>query len=175
MPGRRDALVAAARAVVAAAELADAEPGAVATVGRIEARPGASNVIPGAAMITVDVRARTAAALARVRDGVFAAAGATEGVRVSWSRESADAGSRFDEDLRTTLARAAAGAGVSAADVWAYAGHDAGVLARHVPAAMLFVRNPTGISHHPDEHSSEADCLAACAVLAAALADLAAR
>jgi beta-ureidopropionase / N-carbamoyl-L-amino-acid hydrolase len=175
MPGRRDALVAAARAVVAAAELADAEPGAVATVGRIEARPGATNVIPGAAMITLDVRARTAAALARVRDGVFAAAGATEGVRVEWSRESADAGSRFDDDLRATLVRAAAGAGVSSADVWAYAGHDAGVLARHVPAAMLFVRNPTGISHHPDERSSEADCLAACAVLAGALADLVAR
>ena len=70
-------------------------------------------------------------------------------------------------------ARAAESAGVPASDLWAYAGHDAGVLARHVPAAMLFVRNPTGISHHPDEHASEEDCLAACTVLAGALADLA--
>ena len=51
----------------------------------------------------------------------------------------------------------------------AYAGHDAGVLARHLPAAMLFVRNPTGISHNPAESASEEDCLAACAVLARAL------
>jgi N-carbamoyl-L-amino-acid hydrolase len=175
MPGRRDALVAAARAVVAAAALAEAEPGAVATVGRIEARPGASNVIPGAATISLDVRARTGEALARVRDGVFEAAGASEGVRVSWSRESADAGSLFDDDLRATLARAAVEVDVTAADLWAYAGHDAGVLARHVPAAMLFVRNPTGISHHPDERSSEEDCLAACSVLAAALGELVTR
>ena len=74
--------------------------------------------------------------------------------------------------LRATLGRAAARTGVAASDLWAYAGHDAGVLARHVPAAMLFVRNPTGISHHPDELSSEDDCLAACRVLAGALADL---
>ena len=58
MAGRRDALVAAARTVVAAEQLARAEEGAVATVGRIEARPGASNVIPGSAEISLDVRAR---------------------------------------------------------------------------------------------------------------------
>lgn len=174
MAGRRDALVAAARAVVAAEQLARIEPGAVATVGRIEAIPGASNVIPGAAMITLDVRAPDGAALARVRDGVFAAA-EVEGVGVTWRRESADPGSRFDDDLRATLSRAAADAGIAASELWAYAGHDAGVLARHVPSAMLFVRNPTGISHHPDEHASENDCLAACTVLAGALAELAAR
>jgi N-carbamoyl-L-amino-acid hydrolase len=172
MAGRRDALVAAAKTIVAAESLAGAEPGAVATVGRIEASPGASNVIPGACSITLDVRARDGAALGRVRDGVFGAASASPGVEVSWSRESADAGSLFDTGLRDTLTRAAAGSGVAAADLWAYAGHDAGVLARHVPAAMLFVRNPTGISHHPDEHASEADCLAGCRVLARALGEL---
>ena len=60
-------------------------------------------------------------------------------------------------------------------ELWAYAGHDAGVLARRVPAAMLFVRNPTGVSHHPDEHAAEDDCLAGCAVLASALAELVAQ
>jgi N-carbamoyl-L-amino-acid hydrolase len=174
MEARRDPLVAAARAVVAAEELAGAEPGAVATVGRIEASPGASNVIPGAATITLDVRAPDVEALARVRDGVFAAA-ERDGIAVTWSRESADSGSRFDDDLRATLTRASAAAGVASSELWAYAGHDAGVLARHVPAAMLFVRNPTGISHHPDERASEEDCLAACSVLAAALGDLVAR
>ncbi|MDX6565328.1 MAG: beta-ureidopropionase / N-carbamoyl-L-amino-acid hydrolase [Gaiellales bacterium] len=173
MAGRRDALVAAARVVLAAETLARGEPGAVATVGRIDATPGASNVIPGGATLTLDVRARAGEALARVRDGVFAAAGASDGVTVRWSRESADPGSLFDGELRATLTRAAAAAGVAAGDLWAYAGHDAGVLARHVPAAMLFVRNPTGVSHHPDEFSSEDDCLAGCRVLAGALADLA--
>jgi N-carbamoyl-L-amino-acid hydrolase len=172
MAGRRDALVAAAKAIVAAEALAAAEPGAVATVGRIEALPGASNVIPGSCSIALDVRARDVAALARVRDGVFAVAASSPGVEVAWSRESADEGSLFDVGLRETLARAAEATGVSAADLWAYAGHDAGVLARHVPAAMLFVRNPTGISHHPDEQASEDDCLAGCAVLAQALSEL---
>ncbi|MEV1206709.1 M20/M25/M40 family metallo-hydrolase, partial [Microbispora rosea] len=52
------------------------------------------------------------------------------------------------------------------------AGHDAGILAGEVPAAMLFVRNPTGVSHSPYEHADEADCLAGVAALAAVLADL---
>jgi N-carbamoyl-L-amino-acid hydrolase len=175
MVGRRDALVAAARAIVAADSLAAAEPGAVATVGRIDARPGASNVIPGESEISLDVRARDAVALARVRDGIFAAAEGSGGVEVSWRRELTDEGSLFDADLRVALARTASELGVAATDLWAYAGHDAGVLARRVPAAMLFVRNPTGISHHPDEHAAEEDCLAGCAVLAAALAELAGR
>jgi beta-ureidopropionase / N-carbamoyl-L-amino-acid hydrolase len=64
MAGRRDALVAAARTVVAAEALASGEPGAAATVGRIEASPGASNVIPGSAAITLDLRARAGEALA---------------------------------------------------------------------------------------------------------------
>jgi beta-ureidopropionase / N-carbamoyl-L-amino-acid hydrolase len=172
MAGRRDALVAAARTIVAAESLARAEPGSVATVGRIDARPGASNVVPGSCELTLDVRARDGAALARVRDGVLAQSECSEGVAVSWTRESSDAGSRFDEGLRAALADAAATAGVPASELWAYAGHDAGVLARRLPSAMLFVRNPTGISHHPDEHASEVDCLAGCRVLAGALAAL---
>jgi N-carbamoyl-L-amino-acid hydrolase len=55
------------------------------------------------------------------------------------------------------------------------AGHDAGVLAARVPAAMLFVRNPSGVSHSPAEHADQADCLAGVAALAAVLEDLACR
>ena len=75
----------------------------------------------------------------------------------------------FDDDLRGALHAAARAEGSEAVDLAAYAGHDAGVLARHLPAAMLFVRNPTGISHNPAESASEEDCLAACAVLARTL------
>ena len=89
-----------------------------------------------------------------------------------WRLDSADAGSRLRRAAcatRSTRRRAAEG--VEAVDLAAYAGHDAGVLARHLPAAMLFVRNPTGISHNPAETASEEDCLAACAVLARALGE----
>ncbi len=74
MAGRRDALVPAARAVLAAHELALAEPGAVATVGRISALPGSTNQVPGEAHVSLDVRAPGLPALERVREGVRAAA-----------------------------------------------------------------------------------------------------
>jgi N-carbamoyl-L-amino-acid hydrolase len=169
MASRRDALVPAARAVLAAHDLARAEPGAVATVGRIAALPGSTNQVPGEARLSLDVRAPDQEALARVRAGVHAAACA-EGVETEWVRETADPGCVFDAGLRAALHEAARAEGTAAIDMAAYAGHDAGVLARHLPAAMIFVRNPTGISHNPAESASEADCLAACAVLARALA-----
>ena len=168
MAGRRDALVPAARAVVAAHELALAEPGAVATVGRISALPGSTNQVPGEARLSLDVRAPEQGALERVREGVRAAARA-EGIEAEWLCESADPGCIFDSALREALHDAARGEGQAAVDLAAYAGHDAGVLARHLPAAMVFVRNPTGISHNPAESASEEDCLAACAVLARVL------
>jgi N-carbamoyl-L-amino-acid hydrolase len=169
MAGRRDALVPAARAVLAAHDLALAEPGAVATVGRISALPGSTNQVPGEAHLSLDVRAPAQDALERVREGVQAAARA-DGVEAEWLCESVDPGCSFDPVLREALHGAARGEGLAAIDLAAYAGHDAGVLARHLPAAMLFVRNPTGISHNPAESASEEDCLAACAVLARVLA-----
>ena len=168
MEGRRDALVPAARAVLAAHDLARAEPGAVATVGRISALPGSTNQVPGEARFSLDVRAPEQAALERVLDGVRAAVRA-DGVEAEWIAETADPGCVFDEGLRRALHEAARAEQHAAIDLAAYAGHDAGVLARHLPAAMLFVRNPTGISHNPAETASEDDCLAACAVLARAL------
>jgi N-carbamoyl-L-amino-acid hydrolase len=168
MEGRRDALVAAARAVLAAHDLANAEPGAVATVGRISALPGSTNQVPGEARLSLDVRAPGRDALERVLDGVRAAAEG-DGIEAEWDLETADEGCVFDGDLRDALHEAARAEGHAAVDLAAYAGHDAGVLARHLPAAMLFVRNPTGISHNPAESASEEDCLAACAVLARTL------
>src|SRR5205823_8569812 len=84
--------------------------------------------------------------------------------------ESSNDGARFDDDLRGRLAEAAASRGVTAGDLPSYAGHDAGILAPHVPSAMLFVRNPTGASHTPTESASDDDCVAAAQVLADALA-----
>jgi N-carbamoyl-L-amino-acid hydrolase len=124
--------------------------------------------VPGEARLSLDVRAPAPASLARVREGIHAATRG-EGIEVEWSLETADPGCAFDDRLRSALHAAARADGVAAIDLAAYAGHDAGVLARHLPAAMLFVRNPTGVSHNPAESASEEDCLAACAVLARVL------
>jgi N-carbamoyl-L-amino-acid hydrolase len=173
MGDRSDALVAAARAVLAAYAAARVERDAVATVGELIVHPGSGNVIPGEVELSLDVRAGDAAVLARVRDAVRER-GTESGVEVEWTKTAEDRGSMFEPFLREALHAAAREAGVAAVDLAAYAGHDAGVLARSLPAAMLFVRNPTGVSHNPAEHASEEDCLAACEVLARALAAVAA-
>jgi beta-ureidopropionase / N-carbamoyl-L-amino-acid hydrolase len=169
MAGRRDALVAAAHFILAVDEAARARPGAVGTVGRLAIAPGSTNSIPGRVTCTLDVRALEGATLddlvAELR-GRFPAAEITQ--------ESLNTGATFDAGLRAALHASARAAAVSAGDLPSYAGHDAGILAPHVPAAMLFVRNPTGASHTPAESASDDDCVAAAQVLAGALAELAA-
>jgi N-carbamoyl-L-amino-acid hydrolase len=170
MAGRRDALVAAARFVLAVDEAARARPGAVATVGRVAIAPGSTNSIPGRVTCTLDVRALDAVTI----DAVVAdLRGRLEGAELV--QETVNAGATFDEGLRAALYRAAEANGVPAGDLPSYAGHDAGILAGFVPAAMIFVRNPTGASHNPDEFASDDDCVAAAQVLAGALAEVAAR
>ena len=77
---------------------------------------------------------------------------------------------RFDPDLVHRLARML---GPETPVLGTGAGHDAGILATQgIPSAMLFVRNPTGVSHSPAEHADEADCHAGVAALTAVVADL---
>ena len=75
--------------------------------------------------------------------------------------------------LRDRLVRVLAAAGIAAPALPTGAGHDAGVLAARIPTGMLFVRNPTGVSHSPAEHADLADCETGVTALAAVLADLA--
>jgi N-carbamoyl-L-amino-acid hydrolase len=168
MTGRRDALVEAARFVLAVDEAARARPEAVATVGRIEVSPGSTNSIPGRVECTLDARAPDADT---VEELVADLRGRFPGARID--QESRNTGARFDPGLRAALYRSAESAGVSAGDLPSFAGHDAGILAPHVPAAMIFVRNPTGASHTPAEYASDDDCVAAAQVMAGALAELA--
>jgi N-carbamoyl-L-amino-acid hydrolase len=74
----------------------------------------------------------------------------------------------FDAALARRLAALLGGAPILPTG----AGHDAGVLSAHVPTAMLFVRNPSGVSHAPAEHAADADCVAGVAALATVLEDL---
>ena len=165
MANRHDALLPAARFVLAVDEVARSHPGAVGTVGRLEVAPGSTNSVPGHVGASLDVRALEVAAV----DGIV------EELRqrfpeAAFSQDARNDGAAFDPGLRELLAEAAEGRGVGAGDLPSYAGHDAGILAPYVPSAMVFVRNPTGASHAPAESASESDCLAAVQVLTDALA-----
>jgi len=173
MADRTDPVVAAARVVLAVEQAALAVDGARATVGRVEAVPGGTNVIASRVELSLDVRAEEGATV-RALVSRIEEAGALEAARNgcalgieqgSWSGEVV-----FDAALRERLD--AALGGVPALPTGA--GHDAGVLAAHVPTAMLFVRNPTGVSHAPEEDASEADMEAGAAALELALRALAA-
>jgi N-carbamoyl-L-amino-acid hydrolase len=91
-----------------------------------------------------------------------------EGCSVAVHRESSSPEVSFDAALRLELA-----ALLDVPEIATAAGHDAGILAAHVPSAMLFVRNPTGISHAPEEHADTADCLAGIGALTDVIAALA--
>ena len=150
--------------------------GALATVGKLTAEPGGVNAICSRVTAWLDARAPDEPRLAATVDQVLAAAGdaaAAQDVALDATQESATPAVEFDAPLRDRLASALAARGISAPVLGTGAGHDAGVLAARVPAAMLFVRNPTGVSHSPAEHAEPADCLAGAEALAAALEDLA--
>jgi N-carbamoyl-L-amino-acid hydrolase len=91
-----------------------------------------------------------------------------DGTRVEVTAESMSPEVEFDTALARRLAAALGGAPILPTG----AGHDAGVLSAHVPTAMLFVRNPTGVSHSPAEHATDADCEAGVDALATVLREL---
>jgi N-carbamoyl-L-amino-acid hydrolase len=170
---RHDPMLPFAGTVLAARALAE-EAGAVATVGRVRVLPNGTNAIPSLVEAWLDARAPDEETMAGLVDRIAATArdaAAGHGVRLEVGRESATPVVDFPEQLRDSLA--ALLGGVPALPTGA--GHDAGILAAHVPTAMLFVRNPTGVSHSPAEHAEAADCVAGVAALATVLEDLACR
>jgi beta-ureidopropionase / N-carbamoyl-L-amino-acid hydrolase len=174
---RRDPMLPCAAAILAAREAA-AGHGALATVGKLTAEPGGVNAICSRVTAWLDARAPDEARLHALVDQVLAAArdaAAAQAVDLDARQESVTPAVEFDAGLRDRLARVLAARGIAAPVLATGAGHDAGVLAARVPAAMLFVRNPSGVSHSPAEHAEEADCLAGVDALAAVLEDLACR
>ena len=177
MRDRRDPVVAAAAAVLAARDIAarhdDPSHGTHgrATVGRLIPVPGGANVIASRVDAWLDVRgdsdASARALLAEIIDAIRDRA-ASYGCQVAVTEESYSGPVAFDADLRTRLADALGGPPLLATG----AGHDAGVLADILPTAMLFVRNPTGVSHSPLETASDDDCRAGVDALATVLREL---
>ncbi len=176
---RHDPMLPFAATVLAAREAA-VRLGALATVGKVIAEPGAANAVCSSVRAWLDARAPQTGPLDVTVEAVLAAAAqAAEAHQVAfgWRQESFTAEVSFDAALRDRLVTILAGAGAPAGDpvpvLPTGAGHDAGILAARLPTAMLFVRNPTGVSHAPAEHADPADCAAGVAALAAVLRDLA--
>jgi N-carbamoyl-L-amino-acid hydrolase len=172
---RRDPMLPLATTVLEARAAAE-RWGSLATIGKIIAEPGAANAISAAVRAWLDARAPDDDTLERVVADVWAAAedsAGRHGVQVSRRLESVTPAVTFDAGLRDRIIGVLGAAGTPAPVLATGAGHDAGVLASRIPAAMLFVRNPTGVSHSPAEHADPADCAAGVAALAAVLADLA--
>lgn len=168
MSDRRDPMVAAARTVVEIRDLARGIPDARATVGRIEPVPGGTNVIASRVSFWVDARHPddlvTAALVTSIRDVVTRVA-TEEGCAAALQEESLSPTVDFDHGLRDRLRSALP----DAPELGTGAGHDAGVLASRIPTAMLFVRNPTGISHSPEELVEDSDADHGAVALADAL------
>ncbi|MER1995001.1 MAG: allantoate amidohydrolase [Arthrobacter sp.] len=156
MEDRSDPMVAAAQIITAVQQAAAALPGARATVGRIRAVPGGTNVIASRVELWLDARHEEDAVTARLVETIHGKAqkiAAFEGCSVTLARESFSPTTAFDPGLQRQLQLALPQAPVLATG----AGHDAGILAGQVPAGMVFVRNPSGVSHSPEEYVEDAD------------------
>jgi beta-ureidopropionase / N-carbamoyl-L-amino-acid hydrolase len=138
--------------------------------------PGGVNAIPSAVHAWLDARAPDEDRLGSVVAEVKAAAQRAtrdHGVTVSTECESFSPLVDLDPGLRARLSSVLAVQMISVPVLRTGAGHDAAVLASRIPAAMLFVRNPSGVSHAPGEHAELADCHTGVAALAAVLEELA--
>lgn len=170
MSDRRDPMLTFAFTMLAANKEARLR-GAHATVGRVNVAPNATNAIPASVQAWLDARAASAETVEELVEAVSAKAterASRDGTAVTMTAESVSAATEFHIGLRDRLAKL-----LDAPVLPTGAGHDAGVLSAHVPTAMLFVRNPTGVSHSPAEHADDEDCEAAVKALADALGELA--
>lgn len=151
---RHDAIAAAAEWILAVESSAQSEPGLVSTVGQIAATPGATNVIAGQARVSLDlrhrsdeIRLRTVAALTILAEQIAARRGLTVRTNELLSQRAVE----MDEFLVGEIENAMRSVGCPPHPMVSGAGHDAMILAEKVPAAMIFLRTPGGISHDPLE------------------------
>jgi allantoate deiminase len=161
---RRDALAAAAEWIGRVEQHALADEDLVATVGRLTVEPNAGNVVPGVVRVSLDVRhsrnsARTAAVGNLLAEAEAIAA--RRGIALEWTRQLDQLAVPMDERLTAILEGAIEAAGFPPMQMPSGAGHDAMVMAACMPTAMLFLRSPGGISHHPAEAVREEDVEAA--------------
>ncbi|MEU9786883.1 allantoate amidohydrolase [Streptomyces phaeochromogenes] len=175
---RRDPMLSYAETVLAARREASLA-GAVATFGKISVEPNGVNAIPSLVRGWLDSRAADQATLDTVVSGIEKAAreyADEHGVQLDVVRESFTPVVEFEHALRDEIARILGREkepDLKVPVLGTGAGHDAGILSGSIPTAMLFVRNPTGVSHSPAEYAAEDDCVAGVTALADVLEGLA--
>jgi allantoate deiminase len=177
MAARADSACAAAELVLAVETIGRDTPGLVATVGHLAALPGATNVVPGAAVASLDVRHADDAVRRPAVDRLRAQAqqiAMRRGVSVTWSPRLDASAVAVDAALTEELADAVADAGLPVTRLTSGAGHDGVALADLTGVGMLFVRCACGLSHHPDELVRVEDVAVALDVLDRVLGRLAA-
>jgi len=156
---RHDAGRAAARAAAGLRELVqNVDPEAVANIGAMQFDPGGVNVIPGRAAFTLEVRHLEESVVHRIVETFntnLETISAEEGCRAETERLSWVPPARMDPAQMERLEAACQELGHEPARLWSGAGHDAAILARHVPTGMLFVPSIGGISHSPQENTSD--------------------
>ncbi len=157
---RHDALAGAAEWISAVERMAQQVSGLVATVGKIEAKPGATNVIAGEARLTLDVRhsldetrLRAVGDLTREAREIAARRGLAVREHILMNQRAV----AMDSFLINEIERAIVQAGCEPRRMVSGAGHDAMILAEKVPSAMIFLRTPGGISHDPGESVAQDD------------------
>ena len=151
---RRDALCAAAEFISLVEQCALSNPGLVATVGQIAVEPNAANVIPGAAWLSLDLRHPSDARRREARRFIRHALDLIERkrlVKCEWQSVQETPSVACSPELSALLRQAALKHQPDVIALTSGAGHDAAIMARITPTAMLFVRCHEGISHHPDE------------------------
>ncbi|HEU4349862.1 MAG TPA: allantoate amidohydrolase [Actinoplanes sp.] len=170
MADRHDPMLTFACTVLAADQEARLS-GAHATMARVAVEPNATNAIPSLVRGWLDARAADPSTLDALVEAVSKRAvdrAGSDGTRVTIEPESVSPEVLFDTGLARRLARLLGDAPI----LPTAAGHDAGVLSAQLPTAMLFVRNPTGVSHSPAEHATDADCEAGVEALTRVLEEL---
>lgn len=158
---RCDPLPVACRMVQAIDALCQSEDAVRATVGRFDVSPNASNVIPGRVRFTIDLRYPDAEGLRRCRGQMLqelAGIAATSKVEYNYREVHWADDSSLDPMMTTALTKACEGVQGETLQLCSGAGHDSMLVARVCPTGMLAVRCRGGLSHHPDEFVSDADC-----------------
>lgn len=146
---------------------------AVATFGKVLVSPNGANAIPSRIRAWLDARAADEATLTALVEQISAEAGghaAQDGIDLQVTAESITPIVEFPDGPRERLQRALARLG-DIPVLPTQAGHDAGILSAKVPTAMLFVRNPTGVSHSPEEYAEADDCHLGAEALADVMAE----
>ncbi|MHA7155314.1 allantoate amidohydrolase [Arthrobacter sp. TMN-50] len=177
MADRADPMVVAAQIILAIRRIATSQDDARATVGRVQPVPGGTNVIASRVDLWLDVRHpddAVTAALVESIHGQAQKAAAFEGCSVTLTEESFSTTVHFDPALQRQLQNSLRGSngGAPACALPTGAGHDAGILAAYVPSGMVYIRNPTGISHSPEEYVERPDADLAATALADVLENL---